>query len=93
VWFSEKKDGRKNTYYRKKDDPDAGVALLYRCSRVAAVLAVRAEDDDGEFDAEFYSGISHWFTRSRSSENCPADVLTDEDGAVAVVHQNSRNKV
>jgi hypothetical protein len=27
--------------------------------------------------------------RSRSPVNCPADVLTDEDGAVAVVHQNS----
>jgi hypothetical protein len=25
--------------------------------------------------------------------NCLADVLTDEDGTVAVVHQNSRNKV
>ena len=42
------------------------------------------------------SGLSPWFTRSRSpensSENFPADMLTDEDGAVAVVHQKLRNK-
>jgi hypothetical protein len=47
---------------------------------------VRAEIDD-EFNVRAFSLV-----RSRSPVYCPADVFTDEDGAVAVVHQKLRNK-